>query len=370
MHNHNLEEKAIAQSRLLHQQLEESEQHYRTTIQREAETFANNLQQELQYHMTSNAQSQSLLSAERDKFRKEYDVQAKKWNHYSEEITHQAEETLQGLTDEYNELGEELAMAQLHLLQWEEWQQEGFPPQTQAEEDGMGPEEIKEFFASLNQDEPQASPLTPAVQQDVLSSRHLPPTTLPSFGTRVPGNLSSDSSTHLRSAKASRTDRDTDLRAELQEVIQQNRVLEENQTALLRGAAPTSPQPMSHGLPNSGLMSPLTIHQPFPSMPTGDTRGPWSTTRDRIQQQQQQQQQQQLQHHPGTTIPSGVPGSEPSFGPLSGGASAGVPSISPTSVTGMAYPAVAVAQPPMVSPTEMPKDDFKREKLSLSLSFR
>ena len=71
LHNHNSEEKAIAQSRLLHQQLEESEQHYKTTIQREAESFANNLQQELQYHMTSNAQSQSLLSAERDKFRKE-----------------------------------------------------------------------------------------------------------------------------------------------------------------------------------------------------------------------------------------------------------------------------------------------------------
>ena len=158
------------------------------------------------------------------------------------------------------------------------------------------------------------------MQQDVLSSRHLPPTTLPSFGTRVPGNLSSDSSTHLRSAKASHIDRDTDLRAELQEVIQQNRVLEENQTAILRGAAPTSPIPVSHGPPNSGLMSPLTIHQPFPSMPTGDTRGPWSTTRDRIHQQQ-------LQHHPGITIPSGVPGSEPSFGPLSGGASAGVPAF-------------------------------------------
>ena len=97
-------------------------------------------------------------------------------------------------------------------------------------------------------------------------------------------------------------------------------------------------------------------------MPTGDTRGPWSTTRDRIQQQR-------LQHHPGATIPSGVPGSEPSLGPLSGGASAGVPSISPTSVTGMAYPAVAVAQPHMVSPTEMLKDDFKREKLSLPKAF-
>ena len=31
----------------------------------------------------------------------------------------------------------------------------------------------------------------------------------------------------------------------------------------------------------------------------------------------------------------------------------------------MAYPAVAVAHPHLVSPTEMPKDDFKREKLSL-----
>ena len=42
-----------------------------------------------------------------------------------------------------------------------------------------------------------------------------------------------------------------------------------------------------------------------------------------------------------------------------------MPSISPTSAIGMAYPAVAVAQTPMVSPTELPKDDFKREKLSL-----
>ena len=172
IHNHNLEEKAIAQSRRLHQQLEESEQHYRNTIQREAESYAANLQQELQYHMTSNAQSQSLLSAERDKFRKEYDVQAEKWSNYSEEITHRAEEALQNLTDDYNEMGEELAVAQAHLLQWEEWQQENFPPTTQAEEDGMEQEEIKEFFAALNQDEPQASPLTPAVQQDVFSSRH------------------------------------------------------------------------------------------------------------------------------------------------------------------------------------------------------
>ena len=123
--------------------------------------------------MTSRAQSQSLLSAERDKFRKEYDVQAEKWSHYSEEITHQAEEeTLQNLTDDYNELREELALAQSHLLQWEEWQQEDFPPQTQAEEDGMGREEIKEFFAALNQDEPQASPLTPAVQQISSSSSY------------------------------------------------------------------------------------------------------------------------------------------------------------------------------------------------------
>ena len=45
----------------------------------------------------------------------------------------------------------------------------------------MGRDEITEFFAALNQDEPQASPLTPAVQQDVLSSRRLPPTTLPSL---------------------------------------------------------------------------------------------------------------------------------------------------------------------------------------------
>ena len=213
LRNHNLEEKAIGQSRRLHQQLEESEQHYRTTIQREAENYAANLQQELQYHVPSNAQSQSLLSAERDEFRKEYDVQVEKWSHYSEGITQKAEETLQGLTDEYNELGEELAVAQLHLLQREEWQQEGLPPQTQSEEGGMGREEIAEFFAALNQDEPQASPLTPAVQQDVLSSRHLSPTTLPSFGTRVPGNLSSDSSTHLRSARASRADRDTNLRS-------------------------------------------------------------------------------------------------------------------------------------------------------------
>ena len=149
LHNNNLEEKAIAQSRRLHQQLEESEQHYRTTIQREAENYAANIQQELQYPMTSNAQSRSLLSAERDKFRKENDVQAEKWSHYSEEITQQAEEALQGLTDEYNELGEELAMAQSHLLQWDEWQQENFPPQTQAEEDGMDAMKSQNFSQHL-----------------------------------------------------------------------------------------------------------------------------------------------------------------------------------------------------------------------------
>ena len=42
---------------------------------------------------------------------------------------------------------------------------------------------------------------------------------------------------------------------------------------LISAAAPTSPQPISHGLPNSGLMSPLTIHQP--SMPTGGYKRPF-----------------------------------------------------------------------------------------------
>ena len=166
----------------------------------------------------------------------------------------------------------------------------------------------KILFASLNQDKPQTSPLMPAVMQDVLSSHHLPPTTLLSFGTRMPGNLPFDSSTHLSPAKASHTDHNTDLRSELQGVIQQTRALEEHQAAMMRGAAPTSPQPTAYGPQNSAVMSPLTIHQPFPSMPTGETRGAWSTTRDRIQQQQQQQQQ--LQQHPGTTIPTRVPGSE------------------------------------------------------------
>ena len=68
--------------------------------------------------MTSSAQSQSLLSAERTKFRQEYDVQAEKWNHYSEEITQQAEETLQNLTDNYYTMGEDLAKAQLDLFEW------------------------------------------------------------------------------------------------------------------------------------------------------------------------------------------------------------------------------------------------------------
>ena len=69
--------------------------------------------------MTSSAQSQSLLSAERDKFHQQYNVQAEKWNHYSEEITHQAEAALQGLTDEYNTIGEELAQTQCDLFDWE-----------------------------------------------------------------------------------------------------------------------------------------------------------------------------------------------------------------------------------------------------------
>ena len=246
LHNHNLEEKAIAQSRLLHQQLEESEQHYKTTIQREAENFANNLQQELQYHMTSNAQSQSLLSAERDKFRKEYDVQAEKWSHYSEEITQQAEEALQGLTDEHNAIGEELAQVHNDLFHWTEWYQEGLPPQTQAE-DGMGPEEVKELFAALNQDEPQASPLTTAVQQDVLSS-HLPPTTLPSFRTRVSGKVCQSIAHRSRYRSESRLARGHSTESCLGRAP--------GSTFEMRGAHFATT--MSHGLPNSG---PVTVAQ-------------------------------------------------------------------------------------------------------------
>ena len=89
--------------------------------------------------------------------------------------------------------------------------------------------------------------LCPVLEQECLATFEIPPIVLLTLG-----------------PPRHRTDHDTDLRAELQEVLQQNRVLEEHQAAMMRGTAPASPQPMTHGLPNSGLMSPLTIHEPSP----------------------------------------------------------------------------------------------------------
>ena len=178
-------------------ELEEAKASYRQGIHNEAEAFAQRLRQEAEYHSTSSAQAQSLLSAERQQYDKDLKEQAERWQQSHDMVTQGAEDNLREEQEDCQELRQELAEAQTTLLEWGDWYDTEYLPFEilEHQEEGVSFAETNALFHSFNSGNaeeeatqgamaakplPQSSPLTPAVlQQSSLNSSHLPPSSLP-----------------------------------------------------------------------------------------------------------------------------------------------------------------------------------------------
>ena len=110
--NHAVEVAALQNNQRLRVELEEAETSYRQGIQQEAEAFAQRLRQEVEYHATSSAQAQSLLSAERQKYDKDLKEQAERWQQSLDMVTQGAEDELREEQEDCQELRQEMAEAQ------------------------------------------------------------------------------------------------------------------------------------------------------------------------------------------------------------------------------------------------------------------
>ena len=142
----NQEALSLRYFRDLEVELEQAEGAYRAMVQQEARAFAQDLHQELNYHMTSNAQAQSLLSAERALHEESLDNHTARWQQVLDMTTKGAEEEIEQerthnveLALNLNDLRQQLQEAEVQLKEWDDWYDSGvFTP---AEEKGAGEEE-------------------------------------------------------------------------------------------------------------------------------------------------------------------------------------------------------------------------------------
>ena len=88
-------------------------------IQQEAKAFAQDLHQELNYHMTSNAQAQSLLSAERALHEESLDSHTARWQQVLDMTTKGAEEEIEQERTQNVELAVNLNDLRLELQEAE-----------------------------------------------------------------------------------------------------------------------------------------------------------------------------------------------------------------------------------------------------------
>ena len=187
-HTHNLEVNALRAHHQLRGELEEAETSYRQSVQTEAEAFAQQLRQELEYQTTSTAQAQSPVSAEQRQRDIDLDSQAERWQQAVDITMMGAQEELDRETQECKEeemtnqeLPRELEEAQNDLTAWDDWYFENHLPllQPQGSRDPFAEtNELMESFNQPNSSEtaatkkalPQPAPLTPVVlQSSVLS---------------------------------------------------------------------------------------------------------------------------------------------------------------------------------------------------------
>ena len=184
MHQHfaqqelNQEALSLRYFRDLEVELEQAEAAHRAMVQQEARAFAQDLHQELDYHMTSNAQAQSLLTAERALHEESLDSHTARWQQALDMTTKGAEEEIEQertqkveLALNLNDLRLQLQEAEVQLKEWDDWYDSGVFAPTEEKEAG---EEEETGAASQAASLPPA-PVTPAVLHNpVLSSRHLP----------------------------------------------------------------------------------------------------------------------------------------------------------------------------------------------------
>ena len=176
----NQEALSVRYFRDLQVELEQAEGAYRVMVQQEARTFAQDLHQELNYHMTSNVQAQSLLSAERALHEESLDNHTARWQ-VLDMTTRGAEEEIEQertnnveLANNLNDLRLQLQEAEVQLKEWDDEYDSGvFVPAEEKE----GGEEEETGAAANAATKPllPSAPITPAVLHNpALSSRHLP----------------------------------------------------------------------------------------------------------------------------------------------------------------------------------------------------
>ena len=350
----------------LSRELGEAEQTYFAMIRREAEAFAHDLREEVQYHMTSNAQAQSVLARERQLFQENLDEQMTRWTAHSQRLSEHAETVIAELVDNEVNLEEELHNTQTQLEEWVQWyeedqQQEHFEAEQEAELEG----------AQLEAEEAQAAPppglvqapLTPAVVHGVLAAHHLPPQQIPCF--RVPLRRG-------EAQEANQEQQEQDARAqELHDALRQVRFLEQErqedaqhweQREMLQqqeAEAQREARARTATTPASTLAYPSQVAAPNATLTLGQptllqnisSRAPWSTTREMLS---------QPQYQPSVFGHSVAANSEAGVS-MAASSHMGAPSV-----MGMAFPAMGVPQPQPQTPIAMrPTDEIHRDKAPL-----
>ena len=259
-------------------------------VQQEARTFAQDLHQELNYHMTSNAQAQSLLFAERALHEESLHSDSCEMAAGLGHTTRGAEEIEQErtynveLANDLNDLRLQLQEAEVQLKEWGDWYDSGvFAP---AEEKEAGEEE-ETGAASSAATKPSlpSAPITPAVLHNpVLSSSHLPSaSSLVRFAesssekeTEAEQEQQEARATAARALEEWESQKEFELREALARISQL-----ESSEARMGGTAPSLPPTMAY--PTGGVSSQLTIGQPNPCIPGSVNKGPWAYTGERLQ---------------------------------------------------------------------------------------
>ena len=133
-----LEEQAIHHYQQLRQGLANDEQTYRAALQQEARLYHQSLQQELLYHQTAQAQTESLLAAERQHSLKILQEQTEQWEAALQQVTQGGEETVERERTliaesevETNIFRLEHQKAQEELRTWEEWRETDPAPEAE-----------------------------------------------------------------------------------------------------------------------------------------------------------------------------------------------------------------------------------------------
>ena len=117
--------------------------------------FAQGLRQEFNYHMTSNAQAQSLMTAERALHEESLDSHTPRWQHILDMTTKGAEEEIEQertnnveLANDLNDLRLQLQEAETQLKEWDDWYDSGVFAPTEEKEGGEEEESGAATFAA------------------------------------------------------------------------------------------------------------------------------------------------------------------------------------------------------------------------------